>query len=224
MKQIAHRLGYAVTFMAKWNHDAARVERPHASVALEGRARTPSTTPARPQQAERARAALPRRPARADARAHRALFADRQQLQALRARRVGAAQRELGRREPHLRHPRHPGEREVHARSSTGRRPRTSTRTSRWRRPSRRASGASSSGASRRRRSTGDASAREAISPPLPRTLREATGAARRRASTRARLLGEAFVDHYVRTRDWECASTSAPSPSGSSSATSRAM
>ena len=39
--------------------------------------------------------------------------------------------------------------------------------------------------------------------PPLPRTLRAANEALA--ASERARqLLGEAFVDHYVRTRDWE--------------------
>ena len=38
----------------------------------------------------------------------------------------------------------------------------------------------------------------------LPRTLREATETLS--ASTRAReVLGAAFVDHYVRTRDWEC-------------------
>jgi glutamine synthetase len=38
---------------------------------------------------------------------------------------------------------------------------------------------------------------------PLPRTLKEAT--ALLSASERARrVLGEAFVDHYVRTRDWE--------------------
>ncbi len=39
--------------------------------------------------------------------------------------------------------------------------------------------------------------------PPLPRTLRSATEALAK--SERARqLLGDAFVDHYVRTRDWE--------------------
>ena len=38
---------------------------------------------------------------------------------------------------------------------------------------------------------------------PLPRTLKDAT--ALLAASTRARqILGEAFVDHYVRTREWE--------------------
>jgi glutamine synthetase len=49
----------------------------------------------------------------------------------------------------------------------------------------------------------GDASERRDLSP-LPRTLREATD--RLAASEHARaLLGEAFVDHYVITRDWEC-------------------
>jgi len=39
---------------------------------------------------------------------------------------------------------------------------------------------------------------------PLPATLREAT--ARLSESKEARdLLGSTFVDHYVRTREWEC-------------------
>ena len=48
-----------------------------------------------------------------------------------------------------------------------------------------------------------DASARADLLP-LPRTLREATEVLAK--SQRARqLLGDAFIDHYVRTRDWEC-------------------
>jgi glutamine synthetase len=49
----------------------------------------------------------------------------------------------------------------------------------------------------------GDASERREL-PPLPRTLREATDRLAASAQVRA-LLGEAFVDHYVITRDWEC-------------------
>jgi glutamine synthetase len=42
-----------------------------------------------------------------------------------------------------------------------------------------------------------------AAAPPLPRTLKEAVELLRR--SERAReILGEGFVDHYVRTREWE--------------------
>jgi glutamine synthetase len=49
----------------------------------------------------------------------------------------------------------------------------------------------------------GDASKKDAGHAPLPRTLREATAALA--ASKPAReLLGAPFVDHYVRTRDWE--------------------
>lgn len=49
----------------------------------------------------------------------------------------------------------------------------------------------------------GDASDRKELAP-LPRTLREAT--AKLAASAAAReLLGNEFVEHYVRTRDWEC-------------------
>jgi glutamine synthetase len=48
-----------------------------------------------------------------------------------------------------------------------------------------------------------DASGRGDLAP-LPRTLREATD--RMAKSEHARtLLGDGFVDHYVRTRDWEC-------------------
>jgi glutamine synthetase len=42
-----------------------------------------------------------------------------------------------------------------------------------------------------------------ADAPPLPRTLKEAVEALRRSARARE-LLGEGFVDHYVRTREWE--------------------
>ena len=49
--------------------------------------------------------------------------------------------------------------------------------------------------------------------PPLPRTLAEATAALRARAAEVAALLGAdaarpagALVDHFVRTREWECA------------------
>jgi glutamine synthetase len=39
--------------------------------------------------------------------------------------------------------------------------------------------------------------------PPLPRSLKDAIGVLR--GSERAReLLGEGFVDHYLRTREWE--------------------
>lgn len=49
---------------------------------------------------------------------------------------------------------------------------------------------------------SGDASSDERFAP-LPRNLREAT--ARLAGSERVKsILGEAFVDHYVRTRDWE--------------------
>ncbi len=49
---------------------------------------------------------------------------------------------------------------------------------------------------------SGDASSAASLLP-LPRTLRDAT--ARLAQSTVAKeILGEAFVDHYVRTRDWE--------------------
>jgi glutamine synthetase len=49
----------------------------------------------------------------------------------------------------------------------------------------------------------GDASGRGDLAP-LPRTLREATDRLAKSEPARV-LLGDAFVDHYVRTRDWEC-------------------
>ena len=49
----------------------------------------------------------------------------------------------------------------------------------------------------------GDASSASATAPALPRTLKEATGMLAN--STAARdVLGAPFVDHYVRTREWE--------------------
>jgi glutamine synthetase len=49
---------------------------------------------------------------------------------------------------------------------------------------------------------TGDASGAAAFAP-LPRSLREATRMLAEYAPARA-LLGEPFIEHYVRTRDWE--------------------
>jgi glutamine synthetase len=49
----------------------------------------------------------------------------------------------------------------------------------------------------------GDASARSDLAP-LPRTLREATDWLAKSARARE-ILGAPFVDHYVATRDWEC-------------------
>jgi glutamine synthetase len=50
---------------------------------------------------------------------------------------------------------------------------------------------------------SGDASRSEAGFAPLPRTLKEANARLAESAGARA-ILGEPFVDHYVRTRDWE--------------------
>jgi glutamine synthetase len=50
---------------------------------------------------------------------------------------------------------------------------------------------------------SGDASGAAAGYAPLPRTLREATQLLSQSSRARA-ILGEPFVDHYVRTRDWE--------------------
>jgi glutamine synthetase len=49
---------------------------------------------------------------------------------------------------------------------------------------------------------SGDASSGETFAP-LPRTLKEATALLDKSEPARA-VLGDAFVDHYVRTRDWE--------------------
>ena len=52
--------------------------------------------------------------------------------------------------------------------------------------------------------STGDATAASDPSLALPLTLESAVDALRNSEAARS-VLGEAFVDHYVRTRDWEC-------------------
>jgi glutamine synthetase len=49
----------------------------------------------------------------------------------------------------------------------------------------------------------GDASGASASAPPLPRTLKEATALLSKSTAARV-VLGDPFVDHYVRTREWE--------------------
>jgi glutamine synthetase len=51
---------------------------------------------------------------------------------------------------------------------------------------------------------SGDASATASGAAPLPRTLRDATRMLAESEGAKE-VLGEAFVDHYVRTREWEC-------------------
>ena len=50
---------------------------------------------------------------------------------------------------------------------------------------------------------TGDASTASSPFAPLPRTLKDANALLSQSAAARA-ILGEPFVDHYVRSRDWE--------------------
>jgi glutamine synthetase len=52
--------------------------------------------------------------------------------------------------------------------------------------------------------STGDATATSDRSLALPLTLESAVDGLRRSEAARS-VLGEPFIDHYVRTRDWEC-------------------
>ena len=108
MKQLCARRNVAVTFMAKWNADLPGSSgHLHQSLwSMDGR-KNLFHDAGRSQQAQRARPTLPRRSGRADAQPHCPLFADRQQLQAVRARRLGATDGELGRGEPHVRHSRH---------------------------------------------------------------------------------------------------------------------
>ncbi len=84
--------------------EAPRIERPSAREPLGLAAREePLLGPEGGARAQPARAALRRWAGAPDAGAHRDLFADRQFVQALRAGRLGAAQRDVGRREPHVR-------------------------------------------------------------------------------------------------------------------------
>ena len=168
------------------------------------RQRTPSTTPAAPHKLSARRAALPRRPGRAHAGAHGAHLADRQQLQALRARACGR------------RSPRAGASRTARAPSAPSRGAPKSTRLE-YRQTAadinpyiaiattlaagplghRAAKRAAAAGRGRR------------VGARRPRARCRARCARRPRclagASTRAAILGEGFVDHYVRTRDWEC-------------------
>ncbi len=143
MKQIAATLrATCVTFMAKWNAELPGSSG-HLHQSLWQGGENAFYDAGDPRAAERDGAALPRRPARADARADGALLADHQQLQALRARRLGAAHRDAGAsRTGRAPSAPSPAGRRRRA-SSTGRPPPTSTRTSPWPRASLPASRAS---------------------------------------------------------------------------------
>ena len=149
-------------------------------------------------------------------------LADRQQLQALRARACGRRSTRAGasRTAPAPSAPSRgaPSRRA----SSTGRRRRTSTRTSPWRR--RLAAGlwgiehaqrAAAAGRGRRLAARGDLA-------PLPRTLREATAASPRSEHARAASSARPSSTTTCARATGSAASTSAPSPSGSCGATSR--
>ena len=131
-------------------------------------------------------------------------LAHRQQLQALRPGRLGAAHRELGRREPDVRHPRHPrgpkSTRLEYRQTAADINPYIAMATC-----SPRASGASSKSIEPPPPVDGDASRARASFAPLPRTLARGERPPLAQSEAPAAILGEAFVDHYVRTRDWEC-------------------
>ena len=227
MKQIAHAHGLSVTFMAKWNAKLPGLERPPAPepVDTDGQERLRRRR-AREHGSRRRAAPLPRRPARADARAHRALLAHHQQLQALRARRVGAAHRDLGRREPHLRDPRD----QARAPRQRARRvPADRRRHEPVHRdghlPRRRACAASRSSSSRRRRAARGRRERDGRRAALARARWRTRRSCWRRASARARDPAARLSSTTTCARaSGRSASTSARSPTGSSSATSRAF
>ena len=182
---------------------SSRVERAPASVALE-RGRERLLRRGRSELVERCGEELPRRPGRADARAHGALRADGERLQTLRPGRVGAAHRVVGGRESHLRDSDDRGGSEGHpARISADRGRHQSVH-----RDCDLPRGGAHPTASEKKLTppapaSGDASRGEAGFAPLPRTLRDANFALAQSKAAKE-ILGEAFVDHYVRTRDWE--------------------
>ena len=134
-----------------------------------------------------------------------ALLADGERYKRIRAGRVGAAHRVLGRREPHHRDPRHrraaPSATRIEYRQTAadinpyiamaaclaaglcGHRARARAAA---------------------RRSSGERATATRRAAPLPRTLEGGDGAACARSAAAREILGEAFVDHYVRTREWE--------------------
>ncbi len=136
---------------------------------------------------------------------------------------LGADQRHLGRREPHLRAARHPGRRQEPARRVPDRRRRHQSLPRARGRRSARACGASSTASSRTSRSP--ATPTTASSPPkrqLPRTLSEAAGrlgASQGRAGAVRRRRSSNTTPPAASGRS---ASSAAPSPTGSWRATSR--
>ena len=97
-KEIAHLNGCSITFMAKPDHTWIGIVVPHPLVALARRRECV-------RRRERHVQAVPRRTDRVRARAGDLLRAERQLVQAVRVRLVGADDARLGPRQPHVRFP-----------------------------------------------------------------------------------------------------------------------
>ena len=200
----------------------ARPERPHSS--LSARARWQVGVP-RSQGAarhERDDAPLPRRPAAPAAGAPGDDRADRQFLSAAHTRLLGADRFDLGRGEPHLRATLRARQRELAAHGSQARRRRRQSASGRSPPLSPRASMGSSTGWS----PTRPCAAMRTSRPCLPSSRSRPTlwdAAQRLKQSQMARnWFGDAFVDHFAATREWEEGIPQGRSRIGSWRATSR--
>ena len=204
MKVLAQRRGLMATFMAKWSNNYPG-QSGHIHMSLKGKdGKAVFHDPKEPHGMSKTMRHFVGRPAGADARAARHDRPDGELLFAADPRLLGADQRHLGRREPHLRAARHPGLGQVAARRVPDRRRRLPIPISRWRPRSAPASTASSTSSSRAEPIVGNAyelklSAKSACRGPCGRRPQ------RLKKSKAAReLFGDDFVEHYAATREWE--------------------
>ena len=213
------------TFMAKWSKDwPGQSGHIHMSLQEQGTASRHSTTPASRTTCRDDDALVRRRPAEADAGAAGHGGPDGEQLFAPDPGFLGADLGDLGRREPH--HARCASSRAAakSSASSTGSRRPTSIPTSRSRRRSAPASGASRTRSSRMPMVEGNAYDAEI---PGQRAscrarLTEAAERLKKIEGRRATLFGDDFVEHFAASREWEEREFRRPSPTGNWRATSR--
>ena len=203
-KVLAERRGWMATFMAKWSRDWPG-QSGHLHISLKDRkGRAVFHDPKNKPHADVRRDALVhRRPAGADAGAAGDGRLDRELLHAAHSRLLGADRRDLGRRQPHLRAARHSRLGEVAAGRVSDRRRRHQSLCRARCRDRLRPMGHRAQDRARQ------ADRGKCLCAYLPEEAAVAAhavgGGAEPEGSKAARtLFGDAFVEHYAATREWE--------------------
>ena len=203
-KVLAQRRGWMATFMAKWSKDWPG-QSGHLHLSLKDKkGKGVFHDPKAPHGMSDTMRHFLARPAGADAAGPGDGRADGELLYAAHPRLLGADARDLGRREPDLRPPRHPRLGEIATHRVPHRRRRRKSLSGNSPRRSAPGFGASRTSSSRTAPVEGNSYAKEHPAKiGLPATLWDA--AQRLKASKAAReLFGDGFVEHYAATREWE--------------------